>query len=131
MGGEYRRGSGSNALPQGGASQVNAAQPARDDMNDPAIAEVPVEYAPGEDDPIENDDSHDSENMQVLLQDPDPGYRSTLLPKDRAGRVPRYVVRHLPQLMAAVKDPDAPPTLRALYNATLRHLEMEMRQGGD
>ena len=130
MGGEYRRGSGSNALPQGGASQVNRSQPAQDDLNDPSIAEVPVEYAPGEDDPIEDDDSHDSESMQVLLQGPDPNYRTALLPPKRTGRVPKYVVRNLPQLQAAARSPDATPALRAMYNAVIRQLEIERRSGG-
>jgi hypothetical protein len=52
------------------------------------------------------------------------------MPKERPGRVPRYVIRHLPQLMAAARDPSAPPTLIAIKNSIIRHLEAEQRRGG-
>ena len=131
----YRQGVGPNRLPQGAATALNAQPQPRQQR--PAATppelendDIPIEYAQGEDEPVPNDDNGLSEEMQVLLEPPNPQYRGRVMPKDREGRVPRYVVRHLPQLMAASKDPSAHPTLRAYYNSIVRHLEQEMRQGG-
>lgn len=128
---EYRQGTGPNRLPQGGAAQASAATPpaAAFEATDPNApgSEVPVMYAPE----VEDEDPGPlTESMDVLLSPPDPDYRASAVPKDRQGRVPRYVVRHLPQLMAAARDPDAPPAVRAIYNAVARQLEMEQRRGG-
>ena len=130
MAAEYRRGTGPNALPQGAATAVNAAQP-------PDLAGTPME--PGADVPVmfapENDEEEltagGSENMKILLGPSDPAFQKTMAPRDRPGRVPRYVVRHLPTLSAAAKSPDAPPALRALYNAITRDLEQEMLRRGE
>ena len=127
---EYRQGVGPERLPQGGATQLNANAPQAAEETFQA-EEIPVLFAPGEDDPIPNDDNGLDEDTQILLEGPDPGYQPRLIARDRPGRVPRYVVRHLPQLMAAVKDPNAPVTLRALYRALVRQLEDEQRLGGD
>lgn len=131
---EYRRGTGPNALPYGGAGDVNQATPPTEDVAGTPLdagAEVPVQFAPGEaDDNIPDDDNGLDEDTQVLLDHPNPDYQASMFPKDRAGRVPRYVVRHLPELMAAVRDPNAPPALLALYRAIIRQLEAEQRRGG-
>jgi len=119
---EYRQGTGPNRLPQGGAAQVNAATPPELDNMD-----IPVVFAPGEEDPLEDERGLD-EDAQILLEPPDPRFAPQ--PKDREGRIPRYVVRHLPQLMAAARDPNAHPTLRAYYASIVRNLEREMQRGG-
>jgi len=129
---EFRRGQGPNALPQGGAAQVNASTPAAEDLAGTPLepgGDIPVVYARGEADPVSNDDNGLSEEAQVLLAPPNPGFAPSLMSAQGAGRVPRYVVRHLPILMAAARDPEAPVTIRALYNAVVRRLEAEMRQG--
>ena len=126
---EYRRGQGPNALPQGGATQVNRAQPPDRSFTLDA-PEIPVQYAPEGDVGIPNVPPGASENKQILLNGPDERFRPKVAPADRAGRVPRYVVRHLPELAAAVKDPTSPPALRAIYNSVLRQLELERLYGG-
>lgn len=125
---EYRQGTGPNRLPQGGASAVNEATPGFDEL---ALEspDVPVQYGPGQGLPIPDDDSGVGDDMSILLAPPNPGYTARAVPKERQGKVPKYVVRHLPQFRAAATAPDAPPALRALYNATLRHLEEERRRG--
>ncbi len=123
---EYRRGQGPNALPQGGASAANAATPPPAELEN---MDIPVQFAPGEADPIPDGPEGD-EVLDTLLAAPFEGFRPGATPRERPGRVPKYVVRNLPLLMAAAKDPEAPPTIRALYRATIRHLEQEMRQGG-
>lgn len=118
---EYRQGVGANRLPQGAAGGLNRATPSFDITEN---SEIPVEYADAEPErPL--DTRGQSENKQVLLQPPNPGFAGTAVPQDRAGRVPRYIVRHLPQLSVAVKDPTAPPALRAIYAAIVRQLELE------
>ena len=123
---EYRRGQGPNALPQGGAAQVNRQTP----RPAPLETQVPVQYAPEGDVAIPDEIPGASETKQVLLQGPHPRFEPSEIPLDRAGRVPRYVVRHLPQLAATAKDPMAPPALRAMYAAVLRQLELERIYGG-
>ena len=118
---EYRRGQGPNALPQGAATGLNARTPPNAAYQD---MEIPVEFARDNEPDLEEDDSRYDENMQVLLSPPDAGYKPPAM-RDRAGRVPRYVVRHLPELMMAAQQPDAPPTLRALYRKVVRDLEAE------
>lgn len=127
---EYRQGTGPNRLPQGGAQQVNEAQPPKRDMVGELALEnqdVPVMFAPGEEDPIDEGPAS-SEDLEILLGDPDPGFTQPVVGR-RRGRVPQYTVRHIAQFRAAAMQPDAPPTLRALYNATIRHLEAEQRNG--
>ena len=128
---EYRRGTGPDALPQGGASQANAATPAPSDYGALALenTDVPVQYAPGEADAIPGDDSGLADDKQILLDEPDPGYEKSAVPRERQGRIPKYTVRHLAQFRAAATAPDAPPGLRALYNATIRQLDEERRSG--
>ena len=123
---EYRRGQGSDALPQGAASSLNRLLP-RGGADQAGYQDntVPVEFARDSEPDVDEDDKGYSENLQVLLSPPDAGYRSSVMPKDRPNRVPRYVVRHLPTLMAAARQPDAPPAVRAIFNATLRYLESE------
>lgn len=125
---EYQQGEGPNRLPQGAATQLNAAQP-RDLLDGPG-SEIPVEFAPREEDRVDDFDTGVGENMQVLLEPPNPDYRASVVPKDRPGRVPQYVVRHLPALAAAARNPEAPVTLKAFYNMVVRHLEQEMRARG-
>lgn len=128
MGGEFRRGSGPNALPQGGASQVNRSQPDEADFMT-ENTEIPVVFASGEDE-IDDVDGGMTENMQVLASSPDREYRASLTQPAREPRLPKYVLRHLPTLAAAAKDPDAPATIRAMYNAVVRQLGAEVRRGG-
>ena len=123
---EVQRGEGPNALPFGAATALNRAQPSASAFQ---TDEIPIQFAP-DTDADELPTGSLGENMDVLLSDPDEGYRERLMARDRSGRVPRYIVRHLPTLMAAARNPDAPPTIRAFYNAIVRQLEAEMRQGG-
>ena len=123
---EVQRGEGPNALPFGAATALNRAQPSASAFQ---TDEIPIQFAP-DTDADELPTGSLGENMDVLLSDPDEGYRERLMARDRPGRVPRYIVRHLPTLMAAARNPDAPPTIRAFYNAIVRQLEAEMRQGG-
>ena len=122
---EYRRGTGPNALPQGAASRLNRMTPDQAGYQDNT---VPVQWARGnQPEEPDEDDGGLSENMQVLLSQHDTGYRPPLMAKQRATRVPRYVVRHLPTLYAASRLPDAPPTLRGMFNAVVRYMENEAR----
>lgn len=130
---EFRRGQGPNALPQGAATALNEAQPDLDD--DPAAGllpddDIPVQFTSGKGAPIPDDDSGLSDDLKILLGPPNPNYRPRLARTERPGRVPTYVVRQLPQLIAAAADPAAPPTLIALKNSILRYIEDEMRRGG-
>lgn len=121
----FRRGQGSEALPYGAAARLNRAAPSRAAFQD---EEIPIEFArdvPEEDLPK----ASLSEDLDILLSDPDPRYRAAAVPRDRPNRVPRYVVRHLLTLATAAKMPDAPPTLRAYYRAIVRALEAEERLG--
>ena len=121
---EYTKGQGPNALPQGGASALN-------EMGALALenTEIPVQFAGGEADDIPDDDQGTADDLQVLLQPPDPNRVRSALPRERPGRIPKYTVRHLAQFRAAATAPDAPPGLRALYNATIRQLDDERRRG--
>lgn len=123
---EVRRGQGPDALPFGAATALNAATPDELALETP---EIPVIFAPGTEDPVPDDDRDLNEDLQILAAAPDPEYRRSAVPKERPGRVPKYVVRHLAQFRAAATAPDAPPTLRALYNATIRQLDDERRRG--
>ena len=119
---EYRRGQGPDALPQGAASTLNRITPANAAYQDNT---VPVEFARDNEPDVDEDDGGLNENMQVLVSPPYAGYRSQLMSKARPYRVPRYVVRHLPTLFAASRQPDAPPTLRAMFNAIIRYMDSE------
>ena len=120
----YRRGTGQDALPQGAASRLNRMTPDQAGYQDNT---VPVQWARGNEPEEEGDEAGLSENMQVLLSPHDAGYRPPVMAKQRPTRVPRYVVRHLPTLYAAAQLPDAPPTLRGMFNAIVRYMENEAR----
>ena len=124
----YRQGVGPNRLPQGAATQLNAATPPPARPPSADAPEIPVQYAQGEDDLLPDNDNGLSETKQILLDPPYPEYEPSLLPRQRTGRVPRSIVRSLPVLMMAVKDPSAPPMLRALYRAIVRQLDAERRR---
>ena len=130
---EYRRGRGPDALPQGAATQLNAANPGAEDYSgtpmEPFGAEVPVQFAPDAEEPLPEDRTL-SENMQILTAPPNPQFAPPFMSKRRMGRVPQTVVRSLPLLMAASRDPEAPAALRALYRRTVRDLEDEMHRDG-
>ena len=119
---EYQRGSGPNALPQGGASQVNAATPPPDLEN----TDIPVEYDTSPEGVPAKLGGLD-EDSQVLTEPPYDGFK--VPPKDRQGRLPTYVVRHSGQLQAAARDPSAHPTLRAYYRRMARDMEIEQLKG--
>ncbi len=125
---EYRRGSGPNALPQGAATGLNAATPDPEAQMLTENQHIPVQYAP-QHDVIPNDNSGLDENQDIMLDHPDPNYQPSLMTQNRPGKVPTYVVRHMPELLAATADPSAPPTLIALKRSIVRHLENELREG--
>ena len=130
---EYRRGTGPNALPFGAATALNAQPQPRQQKEPPPVmenAEIPVEYAVGDEDFIPTDMNGMSEMKQLLLDAPYPEYQPSMFPNERSGRVPRKIVQSLPVLMVVAKDPSAPPMLRALYRATVRQLDAERRRGG-
>lgn len=125
---EYQRGTGPDALPQGEATALNAAQP---EFTDPAIPDdIPVEFVPAQGTPIPNDDTGLGDDAAILVDHPDPDYTRSVFSNERTGRVPTYVVRHLPTLLAAAADPHAPPTIIGLKNSVIRYLEDERRRGG-
>ena len=121
---EYRQGTGPNRLPQGAATALNAATPPPIEVEN---SDIEVQFAPGEEE-IPDDLGGLDEDQQVLTEPPFAGFKAQ--PKDREGRIPRYVVRHLPQLQAAARDPSAHPTLRAYYMSVVRNLEIELKKGG-
>jgi len=121
---EYRRGApsvspGNQQLPFGAASAANAAIPTPAAPIAPAIRSVPR----SEPDP---DAQATTENMEILSAPPEPGY--TPDPMRPLGRVPRYVVRNLPSLMMAARDPEAPRSIKALYRAVVAEIEAEQRR---
>lgn len=121
---EYRRGTGPNALPQGAASALTEATP-----NPGLDDDIPIQFTTKAD--LDDDEvGAVGDDMAALLDAPDPNYKPALMRGGRPGRVPQYVVRHLPALLAAAADPGAPPSLIALKNSIIRHLEDEMRRGG-
>lgn len=111
---------GSQQLPQGGASQANAL--ASDPLADP-MTNPPVIMAPREEDPITDDDLGNDDDLSILAAPPDPGW--TPNPMRPMGRVPKYVVRNLPQMMIASRDPEAPRSLKAMYKAIAAAVERE------
>jgi hypothetical protein len=106
---------GEGQLPQGGATQANEGTPTPAPGPDVSPQEAPVIYAPREEDPVDENDGGLSENMQILAAPPDPGFSPN--PMRPMGRVPRSVVRNLPILMAASRDPEAPRSIKAIYKA--------------
>lgn len=119
---EYRRGSGPQQLPQGAASAVNAATPS----SYPQV-NIPVQYAtPADHPPLPPDGQND--NMDILTAPPHPDYQPPLVAPTAPSVVPQSVVRNLPRLMAAARDPNAPQTVTALYKAIV--WELERQQGG-
>lgn len=119
---EYQRGSGPNALPQGGASQLNANTPPPAEVPDLTPGDIPVEY--GTPLPVEESSMKDSENMNLLTGPHDPAFKPG--PADETfNHVPRNVVRQLPIWAVASKDPEAPPGLRVLYKALVARLQAE------
>jgi len=120
---EYQRGSGPQQLPQGTASAVNAATPSPAQPLD-----IPVQYAgPADHPPIPPDGQND--NKDILTAPPHPGYVPPLVPQATPSQVPQSVVRNLPRLMAAARDPDAPETVKALYNAIVWELNRQQNLG--
>ena len=129
---EYRRGTGPNALPQGGAAAINAAQPAPQDILPsttsggglPDGTEIPVEFGQPEDDL----DTGLSENMSILTGPADPAFKSTPI-QTRKGpdRVPSHIVANMPILQAAARNPESPIAMTALYRFIARRLEREMQ----
>lgn len=115
---------GSQQLPQGGATQANASVPTPDPGM--AMPDLPVIYAPREEDPIDNDDSKLSENMQILAAPPDPNWAPN--PMKPMRKVPQYVVRNLPLLMVAARDPEAPRAIKAMYRVAVAALEKQERE---
>ena len=111
---EYRRGSGPQQLPQGGAKAAN------DALNP---VDIPVNYATTKDRVAPVADQTLSDNTQILIAPPHPNYQGPSSPAPL--QVPAYVVRHLPRLMAAAKDPDAPVTLKALYRTIIAQLDAQ------
>lgn len=112
----YQRGAGRQQLEQGGATQANAGVPSAQEPPD-----IAVEYANPE--PIASADLRDSENSQLLSSPADPNFRPS--PARGHGKVPRYILRNLPLLAVASKDPEAPVVLRAYYRALVARLEAE------
>lgn len=126
---DIRRGTGPDALPQGAASQLNAAAiPPQPGMLEGPGAEVPVEFAKRAD--VEDESLGPlSENMEILLGQPNPGYQPPAV-ADIPQRMPRRIVQSLPLLQAIARNPDSPPAAKAMYRWAVRRLEQEMRQGG-
>jgi hypothetical protein len=119
---DYKRGSGPQQLPQGAASKANAATP------DPAQQmDIPVQYAGPADHPQLPPDGQ-NENMDILTAHPNPNYTPPLIPQTQPQVVPASVVRNLPRLMAAARDPDAPETIKALYRSIVFELERQRGQ---
>jgi uncharacterized protein YfaA (DUF2138 family) len=112
---------GQQQLPKGGASQVNAITP-------DAYPDIPVSFASAKDQIPDTPDETLSDNAQILVAPPNPQYAS-VLPRSVSNTVPDYVVRHLPRLMAAAKQDDAPATLKALYRNIIAQLDQQQSQG--
>ena len=128
----FQQGVGPERLPQGAATALNeGAPPAAEpiDISGTPLEQddIPVVYAPDrDDDDLDSDDTDLDEDTQILAEAPDPNFRPAVV-QERPGKLPKYIVRHLPHLMAAARQPDAPPTVRALRNAVIRQLERERR----
>jgi len=116
---EYRKGTGPKQLPQGAASAVNRATPAPAEQMD-----IPVQYASSADHPTLPPDGQD-DNLDILTAPPHPGYTPSLIPRSKPSQIPQSVVRNLPRLMAAATDPDAPETVRALYQSLVWELQRQ------
>lgn len=125
---EYTKGTGTTQLPQGAASAANAAVPPPEqgpDMQQGLPQDIPVEYSPPSD--VGGVDKRETENSQLLTGPGDPNFRPN--PASRgSGRVPAYVVRNLPLMAAAARDPEAPRFIKALYRATVARLEAEQAE---
>ena len=125
---DYRRGRGPDQLPQGAATAVNAAQlPQGGGTGLPPGTEIPVQFAPeGGDDP--GPDTGLTENMQLMVGPADPRFRPTpISTQGQPNRVPAHIVRHLPILAAAARNPESPVAMKALLLFITRRLEQEMQ----
>jgi len=125
---EMQRGTGPDALPQGAAQQLNrSAAPAAQQPNmAPDPADIPVEYAnPPK---IASNDLRSSENNQLLTAPAEPNFRAA--PGSEGGKIPRSLVRYLPIMGIAAKDPAAPRSLQAFYEAAVAALDQEVNGAG-
>jgi hypothetical protein len=116
---EYRRGTGPKQLPQGAASAVNAATPSPAQPID-----IPVQYATEADRPQLPPDGQ-NDNLDILTAPPHPGYQAAGVQRSNPMAVPKSVIRNLPRLMVAARDPDASTTLKALYYSIVWELERQ------
>ena len=124
---EMQKGTGPDALPHGAATALNesAAPPAaQPDLSAQPPAEIPVEYATA---PRESGapDPSDSENLNLLTMPADPNFKP---PRQAPDRVPKRVIRNLPLIMEATKDPAAPRAVTALYRAIIDAVESEQAE---
>lgn len=129
---DYQRGTGPDALPQGGATAANAAVAApapgpqtqpQDPSGQPGARlqqDIPIEY--GDPQKVASNDPSLSDNMQLLTGPSDPSFQAK---PPQGGRVPAALVRALPLLAVASKSPDAPFALKAQYRAAVAAVERE------
>jgi len=127
-----RKGQGPNALPQGAATQVNAATPPAAAFDDELLgnmgAEIPVQFAQGEEDDSDLDTGL-SENMDILTGEADPGFRPPpIADQGTPSRAPTHAVRFLHILTAGARNPLSPVGMTALYKWFVRRLEREMQR---
>lgn len=89
--------------------------------------DIPVQYATAADHPPLPPDGQ-NDNLDILTAPPHPGYEPPLVPRATPQQIPQSVVRNLPRLMAAARDPDAPESVKALYKALVWELERQRPQ---
>lgn len=86
--------------------------------------DIPVAYASPNDQPQLPPDGQ-NDNIDILTAPPHPNFAPPNIPKSKPQQIPQSVVRNLPRLMAAAKDPDAPETVKALYAGIVWELERQ------
>jgi hypothetical protein len=89
--------------------------------------DIPVEYGPPQ--PVAEASMKESENLNLLTGPSDPSYSPG--PQSSPRKVARNIIRNLPMMAVAAKDPEAPPALRALFRALVARAEAEQAQRGN
>lgn len=122
--GDVQSPGGAAQLPQGAATQLEA-----------GLAQVqeeanlgPAEFAPNGYNPARN--LRPADDVEEVLyaepQTPRPVGDVPVDPRSVARPVPTEVVRQLPMMKAMLRDPAAPPALKAAYRGILLRLQQEL-----
>lgn len=119
---DYHAGQGTpDQLPQGEATRLEQST----NVQAPAGVALPQPLTPTPTQPGTPFTPGNSTDEQILFGPTDG--TTTWSPQIPQGRLPESVVRQLPLMRAAAEDPNAPESLRTIYQATVHTLENQLR----